>query len=117
MLCYHDAKSAMRPQFTQVALLLNTDTIKQQECLDAPIRDLLLQAQCILRNWNETTLSRISDVFERMMCALDYLNYCSPDWRIVRSRLSHTSFDNIDGIDAVLLCDVLTSWCQVRRAA
>lgn len=117
MFAYHDMKSAIRAQFLQVSLLLDTDAVRVQECHDAPVSDVLLQAQCILRNWNETTLSHILDVFERMMCILDYLGYASRDWRIVRARLSHTVFDGVEGIDGEILCSVLTSWYQVRRAA
>lgn len=117
MFSYPDMKSAMRAQFLQVSLLLDTDAVRKQECHDAPVGDVFLQAQCVLRNWNETTLSRIKDVFERMMCCLDYLGYASPDWRVVRARLSGTAFDGVEGIDCELLANVLRSWYQVRRAA
>ena len=117
MFVYHNMKSAIRPQFLQVFLLLNTDALRVQECHDAPVQDVLLQAQCVLANWNDTTLSRISDVFERIMCVLDYLGYASPDWRVVRCRLSSVVFDGVKGIDAEMLAGVLTSWYGVRSAA
>jgi len=104
---YSRMHASLRSQLEEIMLLLDA-----LDSTDIAIFDFVMDALEIVENrYNDSTLSRVADVFEDGMCILDDLGFIKDDARIVERKLRSQALDDID---IKSLTQILTSWADAE---